>query len=57
MGMIGTARTTRTRTMRTRTAGLAEVVPEAIGMMDLGAGDLKGMIALRQVTERELIHV
>lgn len=43
--------------MRTRTAGLAEVVPEAIGMMDLGAGDLKGMFALRQVTERELIHV
>lgn len=43
--------------MRTRTAGLADVVPEAIGMMDLGAGDLKGVFTLRQVTERELIDV
>lgn len=29
--------------MRTRTAGLADMVPEAIGMMDLGPGDLKGV--------------
>lgn len=32
------------RTMRTRTAGLVEGVAEAIGMMDLGAGDLKEVV-------------